>query len=326
MASSRLYLDVLSQIEERNLPLKLKRDFTLCADNDKKTGPVIRIMQWNMLAQALCHGSDNFVLCPKEALDWENRKIRVLEELLQYSPDILCLEEVDKFDFLQTNLRKVGYDGLFFDKLSSPCLDFEHHTGPDGCAIFYLTSKIKLILKHEIRLKDNDEVTNQVCLGCTFGLVENEYSTCQNFTVAVTHLKAKTGYSDLRFRQGSFLLRYLEQKVESSPLVVCGDFNAGPEEPIYAAFKESILGLRSLGTNLTATKSEPLYTTWKIRGGPQGNTESCKTIDYIWYTKHFQPKAILQIPSGEDLGENKLPSLSYPSDHLSLVCDLQLNW
>jgi endonuclease/exonuclease/phosphatase family metal-dependent hydrolase len=49
---------------------------------------------------------------------------------------------------------------------------------------------------------------------------------------------------------GSYLLSYLENKVGSSPVVVCGDFNADPKEPIYAAFKESALNLQSSNTNL----------------------------------------------------------------------------
>lgn len=326
MASSKLFLEILSKIEEKKLPPRLKRHFHVCDDNDKNAGPVIRIMQWNMLAQALCHGSDNFILCPKEALDWENRSLRVIEEMLQYSPHILCLQEVDKFEFVLENLRRVGYDGIFFPKPDSPCLDFQHHTGPDGCAIFYATNKIKLVAKDCVVLKDGKYETNQVSIICSFVFLNNENPTMESdqFTVAVTHLKAKPPYSELRLSQGSYLLSYLENKVGSGPIVVCGDFNADPKEPIYAAFKESALNLQSSNTNLSATKSEPKYTSWKIRGSPTGNKESCKTIDYIWYSKHFKPKAILEIPKDEDLGDNKLPSLTFPSDHLSLVCDLQL--
>ena len=53
MTSSKLFLEILSKIEEKKLPPRLKRHFHVCADNDKNAGPVIRIMQWNMLAQGL---------------------------------------------------------------------------------------------------------------------------------------------------------------------------------------------------------------------------------------------------------------------------------
>lgn len=34
---------------------------------------------------------------------------------------------------------------------------------------------------------------------------------------------------------------------------------------------------------------------------------------------------LLEFPSGEEIGVDRIPSLSYPSDHFSLVCDLDLD-
>ena len=54
-------------------------------------------MTWNLLAQAIGTGIDNFVLSDPAALDWEARRWRILEECLRYSPDLLCLQEVNNF-------------------------------------------------------------------------------------------------------------------------------------------------------------------------------------------------------------------------------------
>lgn len=68
-------------------------------------------------------------------------------------------------------------------------------------------------------------------------------------------------------------------------------------------------------------EQEPEYTTWKIR--EEG--EVCHTIDYIFYSRNnFSPERVLSMPSEEQLGEGKAPSLAYPSDHFSLCCDLRL--
>ena len=68
-------------------------------------------------------------------------------------------------------------------------------------------------------------------------------------------------------------------------------------------------------------EQEPEYTTWKIR--EEG--EVCHTIDYIFYSRRdFSPERVLSMPSEEQLGEGKAPSLTYPSDHFSLCCDLRL--
>lgn len=53
--------------------------------------------------------------------------------------------------------------------------------------------------------------------------------------------------------------------------------------------------------------------------------EICHTIDYVFCSRNrFTPTNVLEFPSGEQMGDDRIPSLSYPSDHFSLVCDLSL--
>lgn len=67
---------------------------------------------------------------------------------------------------------------------------------------------------------------------------------------------------------------------------------------------------------------EPPYTTWKVRE----ESEECHTIDYIYYTKKsFSVEAGLLFPSEREIGPARLPSYSYPSDHMSLMCDLKFS-
>lgn len=145
--------------------------------------------------------------------------------------------------------------------------------------------------------------------------------------VAVTHLKARSGWEWLRSAQGSDLLRHLQNLLQkhsidssSIPLLVCGDFNAVPTEEVYRRFIGSPLGLDSAYKMLSQDRlTEPEYTTWKIR--PSG--ECCTTLDYIWYSRDtLSVDAVLDLPTEEQIGQNRLPSFSYPSDHLSLVCDV----
>lgn len=149
--------------------------------------------------------------------------------------------------------------------------------------------------------------------------------------VAVTHLKARSGWEWLRSAQGTDLLRHLQNLIQKQsgcpasdgisdiPLLVCGDFNAVPSEEVYRRFITSPLGLDSAYKKLSVDGlNEPEYTTWKIR--PTG--ECCSTLDYIWYSKDtLRVDAVLDMPTDEQIGPNRLPSYRYPSDHLSLVCD-----
>ncbi|CAF5224301.1 unnamed protein product, partial [Rotaria magnacalcarata] len=70
---------------------------------------------------------------------------------------------------------------------------------------------------------------------------------------------------------------------------------------------------------------EPSYTTWTYKGRDGTEREQCKAIDYVFYSpKGFTPKAILQLPSKDDIGPNALPSINYSSDHLALEVVLNI--
>ncbi|CAG5124492.1 unnamed protein product [Candidula unifasciata] len=295
------------------------------ADRRQNNG-YLRVMQWNLLAQGLCQSSDGFVLCPSDALDWQFRQFRIIEELLSYSADIYCLEEVDNFSFIEGYLSKLGFKGCFCPKPDSPCLYQANNFGPDGCAIFWSESKVRLLKQDSVILHDDkNRETNQVALMCTFrGLAGNMKD--KDFLCVATHLKSKLGYDELRHQQGKFLEKYLRQTAAEIPLILCGDFNADPQSKAVSVLKASNLQLKSTYTLLSSDGAEPVYTTWKVRAGRKGqaNTEVCHTIDYLFVSgKQFQVVQLLKLPTPEEIGPGFLPSYSYPSDHISLVADLK---
>ncbi|CAB1327370.1 unnamed protein product [Coregonus sp. 'balchen'] len=320
-------LELLRECEEalRDRPPRLLRAF-ICpgeGEADREEGDnsatqrTIRVMQWNILAQG--EGMDSFINCPLEALNWAARKYLILEEILTYRPHILCLQEVDHYyDTFQPILASLGYRGNFCPKPWSPCLDVKGNNGPDGCALFYDEARFDLLDSVNVRLCAVAVVTTLRCR-----------ATGRRLCVAVTHLKARSGWERLRSAQGSDLLRNLTTLTQSpggptgtapdTPLLVCGDFNAVPSEDVYQRFASSPLILDSAYKGLSRDGlSEPAYTTWKIR--PTG--ECCSTLDYIWYSREaFSVDAVLAMPTEEQIGPNRLPSYNYPSDHLSLVCD-----
>lgn len=259
------------------------------------------------------------MLCSENDLNWENRKLRILEEIVRYSPTILCMEEVDQYEYLLEFLTKLGYVGIFFPKPDSPCLYQENNSGSDGCAIFYLSKLVTLSQSHSIILQENGRQSNQVAI---IGQFCGKGKSSQPFYVGTTHLKAKRGYHEMRRLQGEFISKYLCDNHSDAPVIFCGDFNAEPTEPLYSVMKACQLNLTSAYTSLSHDKqTEPKYTTWKVR--PNG--EECHVIDYIWYTSSgLKLKSILDIATEDEVGKNRLPCARYPSDHLSLVCDFLL--
>ena len=268
---------------------------------------------------ALCLTKDSFIKCPKDALIWETRRLKILEEILTYSPDILCLQEVDHFGYLKAALESVGYKGHFFPKPDSPALYTTNSNGPDGCAVFYDSSKLNLIKYDSVILETLEGyATNQVAVNAVLKIQNTEDIFC----VANTHLKAKEGWERLRQHQGQYLLKYLRKFAEGKPLIICGDFNAESSEGVYDVMSCSDLNIDSAYKMLSDKDEEPAYTTWKIRGTVNSTSEVCRTIDYIWYSKDkVKVDGLLELPTAEQIGVNRLPSYSYPSDHLSLVAD-----
>lgn len=211
---------------------------------------------------------------------------------------------MDHFKFLQTILGTQNYDGIFYPKPDSPCLYIEKNNGPDGCAIFYKRDKFEL-KNFDTRILEVWRVqSNQVAIVANFGIKGMDTEIC----VCTTHLKARHGslLSKLRNEQGRDLLRFVKQFAENRPLLLCGDFNAEPTEPIYSTIlKYDTLNLSSAYADIkeevekcnkhednpieesdkisSSIKREPSYTTWKIRA--QG--EECHTIDYVFYSKDF---------------------------------------
>lgn len=90
-------------------------------------------------------------------MDWNWRKGRILLELGLWSPDIICLQEVDRFQELQEELKQRGYGGICKKRTG---------TATDGCAIFWRTSRFELLHEEGIEysklgLRDN---VAQICV------------------------------------------------------------------------------------------------------------------------------------------------------------------
>lgn len=281
----------------------------------------IRVFQWNALSQALGTGNDNFVKCPPSALEWRTRRFRMVEEIARHNADVICLQEVDHFMFLRKSLASLGYVGHFTPKPDSPCLYLSNNSGPDGCAIFYKKDKFDLV-KLDSRVLEVWKVqSNQVVLSATL----RSKKTSKEMVFATTHLKARNGVvmPTLRNEQGKDLMDFLDDQSKGRPIICTGDFNAEPCEPVYQTMTtpspKTKTRLSSAYKDVLNQEAE--YTTWKFRE----DGEHIQTLDYIFYSPdQIRVDAVLDMPTGEQIGEHRLPNLSYASDHFSLVADLRL--
>lgn len=276
----------------------------------------------------MAHG--NFIQCPTDALKWPYRSQLILTEICRSEADIICLEEVDHFyDFFEPQLASLGFEGLFVSKNDSPCLEYQPNNGPDGCAVFFRSSKFLCIEKKELRLKNEHQgLSNQVALLIRLEIKDPSATkdVPSKVCVGVTHLKAKRDFSVLRAAQGEHLLAEMASFAKNEHVIVCGDFNAPPEEPVYQSFtKNKACHCVALASTYAGSEhhenKEPKFTSWKIRA----NGEAKYTIDYIWISKDKMcVNSVWKLPTEEEIGINALPCKCYPSDHLALCCSVTL--
>lgn len=122
-----------------------------------------------------------------------------MAEILQHQPDVVFLEEVDRFaDFFEPRLRAEGYVGVFRPKRYSPCLPI---TGrQDGCAMFLRTARFAVEADRRVSFAAGSSQ-------CALIIVATDRDSGERLTLACTHLKAKGGNDAIRADQARELLR-----------------------------------------------------------------------------------------------------------------------
>ena len=88
---------------------KIERNFVKIEQEIGKDKKVIRIMQFNILARALCEPDEECQIT-QEICDWEKYRMwRIIQEIFEYSSDIICLQEADVYEDLKRYLETIGF-------------------------------------------------------------------------------------------------------------------------------------------------------------------------------------------------------------------------
>ncbi|KAB1204555.1 hypothetical protein CJ030_MR8G021793 [Morella rubra] len=207
------------------------------------------VLSYNILADylAINHRSKLYFHIPQFMLDWEWRKRNILFELGLWSADVMCFQEVDRFQELKEDLKLRGYNGIWKMRTGMPV---------DGCAIFWRTSRFKLL--HEESIEFNK-----------FGLRDNVAQICvlemvnQNFTqepgaqpisstgsskvvISNIHVLYNPKRGEIKLGQVRVLLNRahsVSKLWDDAPVILCGDFNCTPKSPLYNFISERKLDL-----------------------------------------------------------------------------------
>eukprot|EP01127_Copromyxa_protea_P013202 TRINITY_DN3529_c0_g1_i1.p1 TRINITY_DN3529_c0_g1~~TRINITY_DN3529_c0_g1_i1.p1 ORF type:complete len:901 (+),score=138.88 TRINITY_DN3529_c0_g1_i1:76-2703(+) len=221
----------------------------------------IRVLCYNVLAESYTT-AERFNYCQSWALPWEYRKHRILKDILQYDPDIVCLQEVEAEQytiFFQQELISRGYDCKFHAKSRARTMDEYSSRTVDGCVIAWKVDILDCVAiesieyqslalkKHDIigqagmnRLMTKDNIALGIVLKSKGSLVFNPKADDDKIMVINTHIHWDPAFCDVKAMQVQMLLERIEdfKKTYSSrgaalPMIVCGDFNSVPSSAAY---------------------------------------------------------------------------------------------
>ncbi|XP_006341628.1 carbon catabolite repressor protein 4 homolog 3-like isoform X3 [Solanum tuberosum] len=162
-------------------------------------------------------------------LDWDHRRRVICEELLGLNPDIICLQEVDKYYDLLNILEKAGYLG-----------SYKRRTGGsvDGCAMFWKVDKFQLLEGESVEFRQHGLRDNVAQLS----VFEMREAKSRRLVVGNIHVLYNPNRGDVKLGQIRFLssrAHILSEKWDHVPIVLAGDYNSTPQSPIYKFLSSS---------------------------------------------------------------------------------------
>ncbi|KAJ7556842.1 hypothetical protein O6H91_05G100800 [Diphasiastrum complanatum] len=212
-------------------------------------------VSYNILSDdnARDHWRELYYHIPMRYMRWGWRKWCLVQELGLWSPDLMCLQEVDQYNDLQEELSTRGYTGVY-----------KARTGmsTDGCAIFWRNNRFRLLQEESIEFKELG-LRDNVAQICVFQTVSKEnfrsetyattggstYMRTSHVVVANIHVLFNPKRGDIKLGQVRILLERaysLSVLWGGAPVIVAGDFNSTPMSAIYEFLANSELDISGL--------------------------------------------------------------------------------
>lgn len=213
------------------------------------------MLTYNVLSDIYAN-PEMYTNCPRWGLAWSYRRLNLINEIVSYRPDIVCLQEVqsDHYEnYFKPEMQKHGYDSVYKKKTS------EVYTGGtmviDGCGTFFRRDRFSIIKKYDVEFNKaalslaealnatsqkkaalNRLLKDNVALIVVLEALEPPDPAAaaagkrQLLCVANTHIHANQELKDVKLWQVHTLLKGLEKIAASAniPMLVSGDFNSVP--------------------------------------------------------------------------------------------------
>lgn len=281
-------------------------------------------------------------------IHWENRKEMLFQEILGYNFDILGIQEMETYTFLEHFKEQLdtrcNYDSLFYPSARSQSLPENQRMMVDGCATFWKRHKFTLIDQQCVKFADfvfndprfakNDDIMNRNSGKDNIALISVlEKTNGGILIISNAHVHWNPEFSDVKLFQILILIETIEKyrlKYPMAGIILLGDFNSLRDSGVYEVLSTGKIApnhLDFLFYNYTPYLKEGFQQNLLLK-----DAYSESEIEFTNFTAHF--KGILDyIFFNEKLVLNStlspidteytskivgLPSIHYPSDHIIL--------
>lgn len=217
--------------------------------------PKIRVISYTILSKSAATSIDYSIYTGP----WETRSMLLLEEILSYDADIICLQNVDEFStFWSPKLQFHGYDCIF--QLKTQERDFYK----EGILIAY--RRVHFTLLKSVPIFFNEINTNQymlakysniLCERCVtddVGLVafitpkdKNAYPSSFLVVTSSLYKEMNDDSSEIREVQSNFLMKRLEYENRDHhlPIILTLNLNDQPDSNSYHLIRTGRISMSS---------------------------------------------------------------------------------
>ncbi|XP_039845056.1 carbon catabolite repressor protein 4 homolog 3-like isoform X2 [Panicum virgatum] len=301
------------------------------------SGDTCTIMSYNILADYNARNHpDLYRDVPWDAMRWDSRRRLIIREIRHWDPDLVCLQEVDRFQDIAEGMKSRGYEGIF-----------QRRTGDtrDGCAMFWKSKRLHLLEEDSIDFSEFN-LRNNVAQICVFELNGAHKLVLGNIHVLFNPKRGDVKLGQIRLLlEKSAIYKFLTTMklnislhdrrqlsgLDSSEFdlyELCSSlkYQWSDEEVRNATGYSNVmvaehpLKLSSSYANLKGNSNnrglhgEPLATSF--------HKKFLGTVDYLWYTHGLECSKVLDtFPIGVLRRTRGLPTREIGSDHLPIIAE-----
>lgn len=310
-------------------------DTILRRDTSQST---ITVGTYNILSNFF---ASKLTYAPSWVLNPDIRKEAILQNIISYNVDILCLQEIEThsyYEFYKDQLDiRLDYESRFYPK--GRFLTLSDKRTIDGCATFWKKSRFTLLeqvnvdfcqkISTDQRFSTNQDILMRTARKDNVALITAlEQAGGKILIVVNVHLYWDPEYSDVKLFQAILLLEETEKikaKYPEAQMVLTGDFNSLKKSSVYNLIMERKVGGEDFNlydySSLNHGYRHSLYFLDAYHNQDLSFTNFTpsfkETIDYVFYSSGLSLTSVLSPVEGEYAERTVgLPNIHFPSDHI----------